>query len=149
MQYLRTSCIYVKRRKKLIKICNFYGSWLLQQMNFKFYVFLKIYSQCLTSLQNQDESETYELVNKTMFSISFDWDKFHSTYKVGTIGVVSIWYLHLQLTMQSVHITTNVASSINAQDGLYLIQHYVIKFVSDLRQFGGFLWVTITLTLLT
>jgi hypothetical protein len=25
---------------------------------------------------------------------------------------------------------------------VYSIQHYVIKFVSDLRQVGGFLWVT-------
>jgi hypothetical protein len=24
---------------------------------------------------------------------------------------------------------------------MYLIQHYVIKFVNDLRQVGGFLWV--------
>ena len=24
---------------------------------------------------------------------------------------------------------------------VYWMQHYVIKFVSDLRQFGGFLWV--------
>ena len=37
--------------------------------------------------------------------------------------------------MQSVHITTNVVSSNPAQ----AIQHYVIKFVSDLRQVGGFL----------
>jgi hypothetical protein len=26
-------------------------------------------------------------------------------------------------------------------DEVYSIQHYVIKFVSDLRQIGGFLWV--------
>ena len=38
-------------------------------------------------------------------------------------------------------ITTKVVSS-NPVDGeVYSIQHYVIKFVSDLRQVGGFLWV--------
>jgi hypothetical protein len=43
--------------------------------------------------------------------------------------------------MQSVHISTEVVSSIPAHDGTYSIQHYVIKLVSDLRSVGGFLWV--------
>ena len=38
-------------------------------------------------------------------------------------------------------ITTKVVSSNPVHDDLYLIQHYVIKFVNDLRQVGGFLWV--------
>jgi hypothetical protein len=41
-------------------------------------------------------------------------------------------------------ISTNhhkVVSSIPANGEVYFIQHYVIKFVSDLRQVGGFLWV--------
>jgi hypothetical protein len=37
------------------------------------------------------------------------------------------------------HITTNVVSSNPALGDVYSIQHYVIKFVSDLRQVGGFL----------
>ena len=37
-------------------------------------------------------------------------------------------------------ITTN-ASSKHAHGELYSMQHYVIKFVSDLRQVGGFLQV--------
>ena len=37
------------------------------------------------------------------------------------------------------HITTNVVSSNPAQGDVYSIQHYVIKFVSDLRQVSGFL----------
>jgi len=41
--------------------------------------------------------------------------------------------MDLQLHMQSVPITT--------EDEVYSIQHYVIKFVSDLRQVGGFLRV--------
>jgi hypothetical protein len=57
--------------------------------------------------------------------------------KKGTIVVVIVWWLDLQLPMQSVPITTNVVSSNPTQ----AMQHYVIKFVSDLRQVGGFLLV--------
>jgi hypothetical protein len=39
--------------------------------------------------------------------------------------------------VQSVSITTNVASSIPARGGIY--SHYVIKFGSDMRQVGCFL----------
>jgi hypothetical protein len=41
--------------------------------------------------------------------------------------------------MQSVPITTNVVSLNSAHGEVYLIQHYVIKFVSDLRQVSSFL----------
>ena len=47
----------------------------------------------------------------------------------------------LQLPMQSVSITTKVVSLNPAHGELYSIQHYVIKFVSDLWQVSGFLWV--------
>jgi len=43
--------------------------------------------------------------------------------------------------MQSVPITTKVVSSNTVHGEVYSIQHYVIKFVSDLGQDGGFLWV--------
>ena len=43
--------------------------------------------------------------------------------------------------MQSVPITTKVVSLNPTNDEVYSIQHYVIKFVSDLRQVGGFLRV--------
>ena len=52
--------------------------------------------------------------------------------------VVIVWYLDLQLPVQSMHITTNVASSNPVHGEVYSIQHYVIKFDSDLRQVGGF-----------
>ena len=48
------------------------------------------------------------------------------------------WWLHLQLPMQSMPITTKVVSSKPVHDKVYSIQHYVIKFGSDLRQVGGF-----------
>jgi hypothetical protein len=40
-----------------------------------------------------------------------------------------------------VPITTNVVSLNPVHGEVYWIQHYVIKFVSDLWQVSGFLWV--------
>ena len=48
---------------------------------------------------------------------------------------VIVWQLDLQLTMQSVLITTDVVGSSLAQDEEYNI---VIEFISDLRQVSGF-----------
>ena len=59
----------------------------------------------------------------------------------GAITVMIVWSLDLQLPMQSVPITTNVVSSNPAHGKVNSIKHYVIKFVSDLRQVGGFLRV--------
>jgi hypothetical protein len=62
-------------------------------------------------------------------------------YEVEAVLLVMLWLLDLQLPVQSVPITTNVVS-LNPADGeVYSIQHYVINFVSDLRQVGGFLCV--------
>ena len=47
--------------------------------------------------------------------------------------------LDLHLPIQSVTITTNVVSSNPAHGEMYSIQHYAIKFVSDLQQVRGFL----------
>ena len=47
--------------------------------------------------------------------------------------VVITWYLDLQLPLQSMPITTKDVSSNSAHGEVYLIQNYVIKFVSDLR----------------
>jgi hypothetical protein len=55
--------------------------------------------------------------------------------------VMIVWYLDLQLPVQSVPITTNFVSSNPIHDEVYSIQHYVIKFVSDFGQVGGFLRV--------
>jgi hypothetical protein len=49
---------------------------------------------------------------------------------------MTVWQLDLQL---SVPITTKVVNSNPIHGEVYSIQHYVIKFVSDLRQVGGFL----------
>ena len=47
---------------------------------------------------------------------------------------------YLQLYVHLVPITTKVVSSNPIHDKVYSIQHYTIKFVSDLRQVCGFLW---------
>jgi hypothetical protein len=54
-----------------------------------------------------------------------------------------VWKLDLQLPVQSVSITTTVLSLNPVHGEVYLIQHYVMKFVSDLSlgQGCGFLWV--------
>jgi len=50
-----------------------------------------------------------------------------------------VWYLDLQLPVPSVPITTKVMR-VNPNHGkVYSIQHYVLKFVSDLLQVCGFL----------
>ena len=46
--------------------------------------------------------------------------------------------------MQSVHIINNVVISNSSNGEVYSIQRYVLKFISDLRQVGGFLWVSST-----
>jgi hypothetical protein len=53
-----------------------------------------------------------------------------------------------QLPVQSVSITTKVVSTNPVHGVVYSIQHYVIKFVSDLRQVGGFLWFSPPLKLI-
>ena len=50
--------------------------------------------------------------------------------------VVIVWLLNLQLPVQSVPMTTKIVSSNDAHGGMCLIQHYVIKFVSDLIAAG-------------
>jgi hypothetical protein len=62
-------------------------------------------------------------------------------YKGGAIVVLIAWSLNLQLPVEPVHITIKVVSSNPVHSEVYSIQHYVIKFVSDLQQIYGFLQV--------
>jgi hypothetical protein len=52
-----------------------------------------------------------------------------------------LWYLYIYLPVQSVPITTKVVGLNPVHGDVYSIQHYVIKFVSDLQQVDGFLRV--------
>ena len=58
--------------------------------------------------------------------------------KKGVIMVMIVWQLDLQLPVQSVPITTKVVSSNSAHGKVYSMSHYLIKFVSDLRQVSDF-----------
>ena len=58
---------------------------------------------------------------------------------MGPSWLLVVWQLDLQLPMQSVPINTNIVSSNPAHGEVYSVQHCVIKFISDLRQVGGFL----------
>jgi hypothetical protein len=63
----------------------------------------------------------------------------HTQSVSGVVVVVIAWYLDLQLYMQSVTLSTKVVNFKPAHGEVYLVQHYVIKCVGDLRQVGGFL----------
>ena len=64
--------------------------------------------------------------------VLFCKQKLKVTPNSGAVVVVIVWYLDLQLPMQSVPIITKVVSSMH---------YYVIKLVSDLWQVGDFLQV--------
>jgi hypothetical protein len=49
--------------------------------------------------------------------------------------------MDLQLPLKSLPITTKIVSLNPIHGEVYSIKHYVIKFVSDLPQVCGFLWV--------
>jgi hypothetical protein len=49
----------------------------------------------------------------------------------GVVVIVIIWWLDLQLPVQSVPITAKIVSSNPVHGEVYSIQRYVIKFVSD------------------
>jgi len=61
--------------------------------------------------------------------------------KEGAVVVVIVWELDFQLPVQAVLITTKFVISNPTHGKMYLIQHYVIKFVSDLCQVCGSLRV--------
>ena len=55
------------------------------------------------------------------------------------IAAMIVLLLDLQLLVQLWSITTKVVSLNPVHDEVYSIQHYVIKFVSDVQQGGGVL----------
>ena len=81
----------------------------------------------------------------TCFKINFNcfhqyWHAQQSLFEpVRALVVVIVWWLDLQLHMQSVPITTKVVSSNLAHGEAYLTELYVTKVDSDIRQIGGFL----------
>jgi hypothetical protein len=66
------------------------------------------------------------------------YQNFIFTPVFGAAVVMIAWKLDLQLPVQSVPITTNVVCSNPTRGEVYSIQHYDIKFISDLQHVGGF-----------
>ena len=64
----------------------------------------------------------------------------YTTISQGFVMVVIVWLLNIQLPLSSVLITTKVVSSNLTHGEVYSIQHFVIKFVSDLLKVSGFSW---------
>ena len=62
-------------------------------------------------------------------------------YYTTIVCVMMVCLLDSQLHVQSVPITTIFVSSNPGHGEVYLMLNYVIRFVSDLRQVGGFLRV--------
>jgi hypothetical protein len=52
--------------------------------------------------------------------------------KLEIVVAVIVWQLNLQLSIQSLSITTKVVISNPFHGEVYLMQHYMIKFASDL-----------------
>ena len=85
------------------------------------------------------ERKRISCLNIIAFQCGF-W-KDYERQPIVTVVVVIVWKLDLQLPMQPVPTTTNVVISNPAHEEVHLIQHYVITFVSDLRQVDGFIQV--------
>jgi len=79
--------------------------------------------------------------NTKLFFFCLKYTSVYFDYNITAFVVVIVWVLDLQLPEQSVPITTNVVRLNPTHGEVYSIQHYVIKFVSDLWQVGGFLRV--------
>ena len=77
-----------------------------------------------------------------MFYNCDNHNKFSLYYNIYIYIVFNCCQYHcgrFQLPAQSVPITTKIVSSNPVHGEVYSIQYYVMKFVSDLRQVGGFL----------
>ena len=101
--------------------------------NFRVCVMLIVENPTLTDVQNSNKTadSLLQLLSKCNVGQFL-------MFKYFQVAVVIVWQLDLQLHMQPMPVTTNVVSSNYAQVGMYSIQHYVIKIVSDLWQVDGF-----------
>jgi hypothetical protein len=109
---------------------NMSGTWFTQGQQFKSDVFInETHISFKTKINQFELLETYYTCQQTQGT------RYMMT-KVTTNGGCC-GRNRMQLPMQPVSITTNVVSF----NPVYLIQHYVIKFVSDLQQVNGFLRV--------
>ena len=108
------------------------------------HLFMKVTSKCEKLIDNGEIDSYQQLVSATVVPVvaslcSHIKDSWFQQIGEGWVVVMTLWQFDLQLPVQSAPITTNVDISNPAHGKVYSIQHYVRKFVSDLRQVGGFL----------
>jgi hypothetical protein len=102
---------------------------------------------CFYGLQFAISYHSFKGVRVMMFNTTFQQ---YFSYIVHLIKPFSPKAtLDLQLPVQSVPSTTKVVCSNPIYGEVYSIQHYVMKFVSDLRQVSGFLRVPLPIKLTT
>ena len=108
---------------------NFYHDIDRQEMYIRY-----LYKLCDLHLEcdNYTEAAYTLMLHVNLLKVSLFY-KFRGCHGLDRIVV--------DLPVLSVPITTNVVISNLVHDEVYSIQHYVIKFVSDLRQVSGFLRV--------
>jgi hypothetical protein len=92
----------------------------------------------LDNIVCNDQKEKWQIIDKRLYlRIDHEWTleviRGHRGHERMVVGFAT--------PVQSVAITTNVVSLNPAHGEVYSIQHYVRKFVNDLRQVGGFLHV--------
>ena len=63
----------------------------------------------------------------------------------GRVSMVVVYTTNIQLPVQSVPVTTKVVSWNPIHGEVYSMQHYVIEFVSDVRQVRVFSWYSVFL----
>ena len=88
----------------------------------------------LGNIQDMFYKFTSNVLNLKVISMILNYYQ----WKLGSGAVMIVWYLDLQLPMQSEPSTINVMS-LNPAQARCLRYNNVIKFVSDLRQVVGFL----------
>ena len=104
----------------------------------------KICISCFSFMSTKWTSSFHRNVTCSHYDITenlFSWLKTtinHNQIIEGSRDHMVVGYL--QLYVHLVPITTKVVSSNPIHDKVYSIQHYTIKFSSDLRQVCGFLW---------
>jgi hypothetical protein len=86
-------------------------------------------------------NQCLKLISIVIFFCCLEPNRGQFYFSLGAVMAVIVWKLDLQLSMQSMPITTKVVSLNPAHSEVYSIQHYVLKFVSNLRQVGGFIQI--------
>ena len=103
----------------------------------------RIYSTVLQSILTKNNPDVGHFLCANIYMASYCIHVAYFEYLKyrGAVVVLIVWWLDLQLPMQSIPINTKIMCSNSAHGDVYLKQLYVRKFVNDLPQVGDFLRV--------